>query len=524
MQYFRALLDFKPFNEFSIEAAMPVLTPKRVAFIFGFAVAATIVIVGCIQRDIFVALVGMCVGAAGLGLLGIGIYRRAGYLIVLANQGSAHAGVKFDSMLKNLGALDKQVRSAEAGELRSLVLNSFRETASRCDEIVEKSSHILEQQRHAMNGHEYLKNAINVLGNRLDRELDVLKKSIGDTAQETSGQLETLRSELSKAGEHASGELEALKKDFERARYETRNEIDTAGQEARRELEGLRLQMATGGKLASREMARVKQAMVSVRDVMEQASIRVSDNAVISEELKSIIAAERGSLIKELARPFDRVEKDIANLRYSVVNDSSSLSALLQRCPPRAIAPEFSGWALEPTSIAKLVDLVLQRQPRLVVECGSGVSTVWLAYALEKTGGKLIALEHLEKFAEVTRAELEQHGLTHVAEVRSAELEDFDIAGDTYKWYASDGWAGLKDVDLLLVDGPPKATGSFARYPAVPLLRSSFAAKMLVVLDDVHREEEREILTRWQEEFPLSHTEQSIGPRTVAIEWQATDP
>jgi hypothetical protein len=60
-------------------------------------------------------------------------------------------------------------------------------------------------------------------------------------------------------------------------------------------------------------------------------------------------------------------------------------------------------------------------------------------------------------------------------------------------------------VDLLLVDGPPADTADkvLARYPALPALHGRLARGATVVLDDVERPGEQEVLRRWEGEFEI---------------------
>ena len=105
-------------------------------------------------------------------------------------------------------------------------------------------------------------------------------------------------------------------------------------------------------------------------------------------------------------------------------------------------------------------------RPSLVVECGSGASTLWLALAMRRfgIGGRIIALDHDPVFGGKTRDLLARHGLGDLAEVRDAPLESFSLDGQTYSWYARRAWENLTGIDLLFVDGPPATTGHQARY------------------------------------------------------------
>lgn len=162
--------------------------------------------------------------------------------------------------------------------------------------------------------------------------------------------------------------------------------------------------------------------------------------------------------------------------------------------------PALGGWAMDPSGLVRVLHLVATRRPGLVVECGSGASTVWLAYAVRDAGGRIVALEHDEAHLEETAGLLEEHHLTDVAELRLAPLSDVPVGDTTRRWYDVGVVEDLKGIDLLVVDGPPGDTSQEARYPAVPLLRDRLADQAVIALDDAARTDEQRILQRWLEE------------------------
>jgi hypothetical protein len=122
---------------------------------------------------------------------------------------------------------------------------------------------------------------------------------------------------------------------------------------------------------------------------------------------------------------------------------------------------------------------------------------VWLGYAARSVGGRLVALEHHEKYAALTRALVAEHQLEDVVDVRLAPLRQQQVGDGSAPWYDSAAWADLHDIGLLLVDGPPTKVARHARYPALPLLRDRLAASALVLLDDFHRPDEKATMQRW---------------------------
>jgi hypothetical protein len=53
----------------------------------------------------------------------------------------------------------------------------------------------------------------------------------------------------------------------------------------------------------------------------------------------------------------------------------------------------------------------------------------------------------------------------------------------------------------LVVDGPPGNIQRLSRYPALPLLYGHLNDRSTIIVDDGRREDEREIVARWEKEF-----------------------
>jgi predicted O-methyltransferase YrrM len=219
------------------------------------------------------------------------------------------------------------------------------------------------------------------------------------------------------------------------------------------------------------------------------------------------LAARIGNLGTESQRTLGTVRRIESRLgpelkqTFRQVEAIQNLSAIL---PTSDVLPATRGWAASPDLLLVLVDQVITQRPSLIVECGSGASTLWLALALRRFGidGRIVALDHDPVFAAKTRDFLSRHGVSDLAEVRDAPLEDFSLADGTYSWYARRAWEDLTGIDLLFVDGPPAATGAKARYPALPLLREALNPAATVVLDDLVVPDMQETLRLWLDAQP----------------------
>ena len=194
------------------------------------------------------------------------------------------------------------------------------------------------------------------------------------------------------------------------------------------------------------------------------------------------------------------VKKEITQT-FRQLEALQNLNAVL---PATDVLPATRGWAASPDLLLVLVDLMISERPSLVVECGSGASTLWLALAMRRfqIDGRIIALDHDPVFGGKTRDLLARHDVGELAEVRDAPLESFSLDGDTYSWYARQAWEDLAGIDLLFVDGPPATTGHQARYPALPLLSGSLSRVVTVVLDDLVVPDMQKVLRLWLDAYP----------------------
>lgn len=203
-----------------------------------------------------------------------------------------------------------------------------------------------------------------------------------------------------------------------------------------------------------------------------------------------------------------RAESQLSELRAQMVQDSrqaEALASLAAMIHPVRPLPPTRGWAMSPDILCQIVRLVLDGKPKFVLEASSGVSTIVIAYCLKQLGwGNVIALEHDQQFAAVTKQQICEHGLEQFARVIDAPLVTHQVNGQTMQWYDLSELKGLDQIELLVIDGPPATTDcqQDARFPALPLLYQKLTPGCPIVLDDADREEERRIVRSWLELFP----------------------
>jgi predicted O-methyltransferase YrrM len=225
---------------------------------------------------------------------------------------------------------------------------------------------------------------------------------------------------------------------------------------------------------------RANQASVrDLRIVVEQLQRRV----VSAIEKERLTAGDRHQELSDAVARTERLSPRSAELLLrEQTREIEALVQLFQEVTPRAPMPP-AGAALNPTDLLGLLHIVRSRRPQLVVALGGAASAVWLGYAVEKAGGRLVTVEHDEETAERTRALLRAHGLNG-AEVVYATLTELSVDGTTVDWYDVRALERLRSIDLLVVDGPAPLTAIEALPPALQVLRRRLAKGAAVVTED----------------------------------------
>jgi hypothetical protein len=185
------------------------------------------------------------------------------------------------------------------------------------------------------------------------------------------------------------------------------------------------------------------------------------------------------------------------------------LRALQVLAPLAGAYVPWGPFAMRPSALVTVLDEILVARRRRIVELGGGVSTLYIGRLLRRAGGHLHTLEHDKDWVGLLEQQLDAEGLGDVVTVVHAPLARtwYGWTPDS-PWYAEDEARRATEggpVDLLVVDGPPawRADLRHARYPALPFFAESLAPFATVVLDDIHRRGEHDVVRRWEQELGL---------------------
>ena len=214
-----------------------------------------------------------------------------------------------------------------------------------------------------------------------------------------------------------------------------------------------------------------------VRAVLEQTQRRLVD----ALEQERLAAADREQvLLSALERAHRRSERAAARLQATQTSEIEAMLQLFRGDVLRAPVPSSQGETTRPADLLALRHLVEQKRPRLVLEFGGGASTIWMAYACERVGGRLVSVDHDPVSAGRTRSMVAEHGLDRVAEVREAPLRPFTVDGVDRVRYDIAAVDDLYGIDLLVLGDTPQGNVEDLLSAMMPRLESRLSATAAV--------------------------------------------
>lgn len=254
--------------------------------------------------------------------------------------------------------------------------------------------------------------------------------------------------------------------------------------------------------------------------------------------------------VDEIANLTDRQQEDLRRMqrnlahhtKQQIVNATKQIeaSACLHNYFASGELPliniESLSWPVSPDFALYLVELIEFNDYNVIIEFGSGLSTIVIAKTLatmaERRHGSplpaFISFDHLETYFQQTLGRLNQAGLADKVQLHLTPLQEYTaVDGMVYSYYACQEI--LHDVAaqhaadevrmLVVVDGPPASTGVRARYPACPIIFHLFPNALVdLLLDDYIRTDEKEIVQLWQSELEAASRPFSVLERKLEKE------
>lgn len=342
-------------------------------------------------------------------------------------------------------------------------------------------------------------------------------RPIAERAQLLEEQLEALTFEHEAQSQQATNQLTQLRGDVALAR----EEIGALNKKAE-ELQGdkialeqaLQVEKLRGGEVLS-QFERLVDMLGKQKGDLEGQIKRQSDELIaVRKFLESTVKKEVGAAARQ-------VEAVLGLQRYLSSGELPDFNLEAHTWP---VCPDFSLY---------LIELLELNDYDVIIEFGSGISTAIIAKTLAQIARKrnqkrsvdFVSFDHLQKYYQQTHDRLQHVGLIDSVRLTLAPLQPWKGAGgETQDYYACEETiAALAHAHrekklkvLVVVDGPPAATGKHARYPAGPIILQHFAgAQIDLLLDDYIRDDEKEIAKRWQAKIAAAGYTQTMIERKL---------
>jgi serine protease inhibitor ecotin len=270
-----------------------------------------------------------------------------------------------------------------------------------------------------------------------------------------------------------------------------------------------------------------KYASIENAEKLAQAQISTlkHENAELQNKVESVLAKAlaQETLNDTEKRLHDKFTKIIANSTKQIESFIRIQSILGSE-----YMGDFHGWPISPDIGLFLLERMREQHYDLIIEFGSGTSTMMLARmsqvlakkstvmdkkrdSTHKTSNSkttIVSFEHHEHYWKKTRQLLKAHRLGKLVELVHAPLQDWHDDTQAYRYYdchktleaLAQKNANRKLRILMLVDGPPGSTCVNARYPAVPIVFRALKGHYIdVILDDANRADEKRTIELWQQ-------------------------
>ncbi len=222
---------------------------------------------------------------------------------------------------------------------------------------------------------------------------------------------------------------------------------------------------------------------------------------------------------KQSAEAEARLRNDLKKGLANAVKQMESFIGIQNYLATGDLIAEFHGWPISPDIGLFLLEKVRQKNYDLIIEFGSGTSTVLFARALQLANAsqpitdapqrrRVISFEHDVRYFERTASMLTAARVSDMVDLVHAPLVTWSDGGQPQLFYdcaaTLDGIAeslvGRTASILVLVDGPPGATGPNARYPSAPVVFEKLGRHQIdLALDDADRPDEKAVMGLWKE-------------------------
>ncbi|MCC9137345.1 class I SAM-dependent methyltransferase [Pontibacter silvestris] len=189
---------------------------------------------------------------------------------------------------------------------------------------------------------------------------------------------------------------------------------------------------------------------------------------------------------------------------------AKQLSSLLNSLP---YLP-YTESSLRYSSITYFLNDIIINNRKVIVEFGSGISTIFLSELLLQLNLKdvtLISFDNNQEWLNIISKYIKKESLDlNNIHLIKAELSSCALSLNNNDWYNIEKLQVLErykgKVDCVLVDGPEAWHKEIeqSRYPALPYVYNFLAEDFSLFLDDTDRDGEKSIIQMWSEKYSFN--------------------
>ncbi|MDQ2138288.1 hypothetical protein RBI14_08930 [Alcaligenaceae bacterium B3P038] len=219
----------------------------------------------------------------------------------------------------------------------------------------------------------------------------------------------------------------------------------------------------------------------------------------------------------QLASARRHIERHVSGTVKNAMKQLEAYIAISSYWNDGKLIPPMHEWAISPDFARYLIDLIESHDYDLIIEFGSGVSTSVVERTIKSKLERSrlqrmtahIAFEHNEHYFHKTCSLLNNEASgDESTRLSLVDLTSYTASdGSTYEFYSCETelktlalkFSAFAPKILVVVDGPPAATGPHARYPALPIVVENFPVGDIdFLLDDYSRADEQETVEKWK--------------------------
>jgi len=183
------------------------------------------------------------------------------------------------------------------------------------------------------------------------------------------------------------------------------------------------------------------------------------------------------------------------NVRIDKIGESLwNSNMLLRRLEGKETISAPGGWAASADVLLFISQEIEFRKPKVIMEFGSGLSTLVMAYAVKDSDSRIYSIDHSSEYADMTQAALDRHGMSENVTIFRVDLEKITSDQILDNMNKLESMPCDVEVDFVFIDGPPCNAEPLARRAALQYSWSKLSENGVVVMDDADRSGEQRIV------------------------------